>query len=213
MQKIKGSVAIVANGEIADYSLIFEKLKNYDIVIAADGGASHCLKLNIVPSMIIGDLDSISQEALTAFAAVPTLKFPKEKDETDLELAIFKAFSLNSEKVALFAATGNRIDHTLANLHLLRRFPSKLFIYTEKETIFAINETVAREPYKIGAAIDQTVSFLPIGGDVTSVTTKGFKWELKETNLSQNFYSISNVCIAKNSSISLKNGDLLVFLG
>lgn len=207
------SIAIIANGQIADYSVILNKLKQYDFIIAADGGATHCLKLNITPSLIIGDFDSISNEASIAYSQVPLIKYPKDKDETDLELAIHKAFSLNSKKVGLFAATGNRVDHTLANLHLLRKFPAKLFIYTENETIFAINETIATNPYEISADLDQTVSFLPLGGGVSSVTTKGFKWELKNADLNENFYSISNVCIAKNPTICLKKGDLLVFLG
>ncbi|HRD55866.1 MAG TPA: hypothetical protein PLC42_05660 [Parachlamydiaceae bacterium] len=35
-------IAVVGNGEIRDYSKIFEKIKDYTTIIAADGGAFHC---------------------------------------------------------------------------------------------------------------------------------------------------------------------------
>jgi thiamine pyrophosphokinase len=202
-------VAIVANGQIFDDQTILEKIKNYHYIIAADGGASHCLRLGIVPDLIMGDFDSISVEAIHAFSNVQKISYLKDKDETDLELAIVKAFSLKPEKVALFAATGNRTDHTLVNLHLLTRFPFKLLIETENETIFGLNST---KPFKIETTIRQTLSLLPIGGDVTGVTTKGLKWELTDSSLNKNFLSVSNICLTTNLEVSIKSGDLLCFL-
>jgi len=206
------TVAIIANGRIDDDNKILSKINRHHYIIAADGGASHCFRLKVIPDLIIGDFDSIGDDAMLAFSKVPKMQFLKDKDETDLELAIIQAFLINPEKVTLFAATGNRVDHTLVNLHILRRFASKLLIETENETIFALNPEVSANSFEIKTEVGQTISFLPIGNDATGVTTKGLKWELKDATLNEKFLSISNVCLDTRTSISIKTGDLLCFL-
>lgn len=212
MLKTPKTVAIVANGQIEDTSIISKKLKEYDFVIAADGGAVHCLKMGIIPHLLMGDFDSINSHALEMFSNVPKMTFLRDKDETDLELAITHAFLLNPEKVTLFAATGNRTDHLYVHLNLLRRFPAKLYMETENETIFSINHSVANPKFTMRTTTGTTLSLLPIGGQVTDVTTEGLKWELKNKTLDGNFFSISNICLTDSVSISLQDGDLLCFL-
>ena len=58
---------IVANGSISDYSFYKTILEGANYVICADGGARHLINMNIVPDVIIGDLDSISEEAREFF--------------------------------------------------------------------------------------------------------------------------------------------------
>lgn len=206
------SIAIIANGQIDDDTKILLKLKKYSYIIAADGGATHCLRMGIIPDLIMGDLDSISKEAIEAFEKVPKLQFLKDKDETDLELAINQALLLKAEKISLFAATGNRVDHTLVNLHFLRKLPVKLMIETENETIFALNPLVTDKSFNIETLPGQTISILPIGKGATGVTTRGLKWELNDATIDENFLSISNVSLSSSISISIKSGDILCFL-
>jgi thiamine pyrophosphokinase len=202
-------IAIIANGHIFNDKLILEKIKDYNYIIAADGGATHALRLGIIPDLIMGDFDSISSEAMQEFSNVQKIAFLKDKDETDLELAILKAFSLNPKKVGLFAATGNRTDHTLVNLYLLTRFGLKLHIESENETIFVLN---SEKTFKINTEPMQTISLLPLGPEASGVTTKGLKWELDNSTLNKNFLSISNNCLETSFEISIKKGELLCFL-
>src|SRR5699024_12359479 len=44
---------------------------------------------------------------------------PPEKDDTDLEIALQKALSLEPDEIYLFGVTGGRLDHALINLQLL----------------------------------------------------------------------------------------------
>ncbi len=206
------NVGIIANGQLNNDNVIFEKLKLFDLIIAADGGANHCIRLKVTPDLIIGDFDSITSQTLDAFANVPKMQFKKDKDETDLELSIKHAFSLGADTVTLFAATGNRMDHTLVNLAFLSRYPAKLFIETEDQTIFSLDETVAFNSFKIKTFLKQTISFLPLINKVEGVTSKGLKWELNDAELDENFLSISNVCLSSETLISIKKGNLLCFL-
>ncbi|MCX8026222.1 MAG: thiamine diphosphokinase, partial [Thermanaerothrix sp.] len=81
---------IFANGELADGEAVRSWLRPTDYLIAADGGLRHVQALGLQPHLVIGDLDSLSAEQVTALqtAGVQIERHPAEKDETDLELAI-----------------------------------------------------------------------------------------------------------------------------
>lgn len=197
------SVALVANGSINDYEKIAPHIKKHSRVIAVDGGLCHCHAMKIKPDLIVGDCDSIPLELLKEYAGIPVQKHPCDKDATDTELAIQQADSQDTKRITLFGALGNRTDHSLGNLHLLRRYPNKVFIETENEIIFAIEGKVAIE-CKPG----QTIAFLPLG-PVSGITSQGLKWELVNASFNKNFMSISNICLGTQVMLSIEHGDLI----
>jgi len=201
------TVAIIANGTITDFEAIAELIKSYDVVIAADGGANHCHAMKIKPDLIVGDLDSITPKVKKSFTKIKTLKYASEKDETDLELSIHAALTYNPSQMTLFAASGDRLDHTLTNLYLLQRYPLKLFMETEREVLFVISKSTYIDCHE-----GQTLSLLPLGLPAKGVTTKGLKWELKNATLDNNCLSVSNVSLFEQVHISIKKGALLCCL-
>src|SRR5690625_5094778 len=97
----------------------FSSFKNeIDIGIGADRGALTLLNLNITVDYALGDFDSISmhEENKIKKDAKHFMKFPKEKDHTDLEIALNMAIELHADKLYLFGVTGARLDHTLVNI-------------------------------------------------------------------------------------------------
>ena len=78
--------------------------------------------LDQIPDLLIGDLDSVPPEQIDSMAsqAVEIQRFPVEKDETDLELALFEVARRGYKEIFLVGALGGRIDQTLANLFLLQ---------------------------------------------------------------------------------------------
>jgi thiamine pyrophosphokinase len=163
--------------------------------------------MGIAPSMIIGDGDSIDPAILPHYADVPFRKFPKLKNETDLELAVQSVFTPEVEKIGLFGVLGDRTDHSLANLHLIRRYPGKVFIESETETVFAScnNMDLTVKP-------GQTISLIHIDGPVQGVTTQGLQWELKDACFDKYFFSVSNICLTDRINISIRCGELLCIL-
>lgn len=113
------SVAIIAHSNIDWISK--DTLKDYSVLIGVDRGAYALLNKGMVPDVAIGDFDSVSEaemeEIRTKIANVR--QYPSDKDQTDLELALMYAFSLDPAEIALFGVTGGRLDHSLAALHLL----------------------------------------------------------------------------------------------
>jgi thiamine pyrophosphokinase len=196
-------VALIANGEIQSYPAIKTLLAPYHKFVAVDGGLLHCHEMHIKPDLIIGDLDSVPNDLLKFYPDVPTIQFPCEKDESDLELAIDEMIKQSYTKMALFGAVGKRTDHLLYTLYLLTRYPGILTIYSESEVIFRLNKS-----NHIKAAPGQTVSLIPLN-TVHDVTTKGLKWELSHTTLDKHLISLSNVCLGESFSVDVGSGDLL----
>lgn len=111
---------IIANGALQHPENARDAVRPDDLLIAADGGASHCRALGLTPAVIIGDLDSLSPQELASFerAGTQIIRHPAHKDYTDLELALLHARSLGLEQVLILGALGMRWDQTLANLLL-----------------------------------------------------------------------------------------------
>ena len=81
---------IFANGQFTAREIAIRVADESELVVAADGGLLHCLELKITPHTLIGDFDSISPECIRQAAAKGTeiIRYPKDKDKTDLELAL-----------------------------------------------------------------------------------------------------------------------------
>ncbi len=174
------------------------------MVIAVDGGLNHCDR---VPDLIIGDMDSVEEEVLAKHAKVPCIRYPVEKDHSDLELAIEKALSYEPDKIVVLGALGGRCDHLLANLFLLGRYENIIF-ENKQERVFSLgagSHDVDCEGFEI-------VSLMPLEGTVEGVSTDGLKWELKEKDLSSHFQSLSNVCVGNSFKLTIEKGSLLVLL-
>lgn len=200
------SIALIAHGAIHDYSLMRPLIQSYTKFVAIDGGLHHCHQMDIVPDLIIGDLDSVDPSLLSLYSTTPVLRFPTDKNETDTELAVRIVDNVNLNKIGLFGALEKRTDHTLSNLYLMSHF-KKMIIETEIETLFWIEGS-----QEISCTQGQTVSFIPLGAAANQVTTKGLKWELNNTTLNSQFISLSNVCLSSRFYVLIGQGSLLCCL-
>jgi thiamine pyrophosphokinase len=199
---------IVGNGEIADSAWLSNKVKNYcpDLIIAADGGFNHLKKAMITPHVLLGDFDSI--ESLPESKSFKILTFPKEKDFTDIELAIEHAIVKGCDSICLAGATGSRLDHSIANIFLLRKLYESGIeseIVDEHHEMFLINGH--KTLYGFEGAL---LSLLPLDPIVSGVTLKGFKYPLENASIRMgDTIGISNIVISKNCEINASNGLLL----
>lgn len=178
--------------------------------IAVDGGVRHLRGLNIIPDILIGDLDSIKGQDLEWCKAlhVEIHQYPREKDQTDFELALDYAMKKNRDKIVVFGALGGRIDHTLANIGLL----SNPYYVDKNIKIFSNNEYIyfLRSPTTIKGNIGDIISLIPWGEPVLGVTTTGLKFPLSnEELLPDRSRGISNVMSSTEALIQFKKGNLL----
>jgi len=202
-------IIIFANGELPDLEKARVLLSDDDFIIAADGGTRHALDLGLTPHVIVGDLDSLPENFDISKFENEVVLYPKDKNETDLELAIQHALTLNSQEIIIIAALGGRLDQTLGNIALisdLRPSPFDLRLDDGLEEVFFCRDTC-----EINGTLGDTVSLLPWQGEVTGIVTTGLKWTLQnETLYPHKTRGISNEMTGETSTVQIKSGLLLV---
>src|SRR5688500_4860075 len=83
-----------------------ERLKRAGLVVAADGGAATALRWGRMPDVVLEELDSVSVEVRRALeaAGVEVERFPREKDQTDTEIALQAAKQRGATSIDLLGA-------------------------------------------------------------------------------------------------------------
>ncbi|HEY0519104.1 MAG TPA: thiamine diphosphokinase, partial [Ilumatobacteraceae bacterium] len=91
------------------------------IVIAADSGLDHAVAAGLRPTVLVGDLDSISAHGkMWAYAHELEIdQHPVDKAATDTELALARAADTEAVNLLVFGAVGDRFDHALGTIAAL----------------------------------------------------------------------------------------------
>lgn len=205
---------ILSNGDIEDYAAIRARLAELDQprVLAADGGIRHAARLGLTIDAAIGDLDSTDAETLKSLErrGVRIEKFPAEKDEIDLELALQSAIEAGSERIIILGALGSRVDMTAANLLLLAHpgfDTARIEIWHAGQTARYVRSPGGR----IEGAAGDTISLIPVGGDAEGITSEGLAYPLNnDTLLFARPRGISNVMTGPLAQIRVRSGGLIV---
>ncbi len=185
-----------------------------DYVIAVDSGLLHARDWDWDVQLLIGDLDSLPHAVETDWsaAAPEVITAPTAKDETDLELALAEALRRGADSIVFCAVLGGRADHMLANVFLLAR-PElaglDVLIAEGRQTLRLLSggQTAA-----FAGAEGDLLSLLPVAGPATGVVTQGLLYPLHDETLALGqARGISNVFAAREASVSLRVGKLLVF--
>lgn len=202
---------IVCNGSIIDYSYHRKFFDDADFIVCADGGALHLRKLGIRPDVLLGDFDSIKASHLEYYSEqkVKILKFPKEKDMTDAELAVNTAIDRGYSDIVIIGGTGTRLDHTLSNISLLKQMLDRGVrgrVVNEYNEIFLIDDSV-----EVEAEEGCYLTLLPVTSKVEGITTKGLCYPLREETIEMgSTRGVSNSFVAQTAQISISSGILMV---
>jgi thiamine pyrophosphokinase len=201
-------IIIFANGDLPNLEKARALLRDSDFIIAADGGTRHVLALGLVPNIIVGDLDSINFDLQPLVEkGTQVVRFSSDKNETDLELAIQHALTLQPEQVIILAALGGRLDQTLGNIALiLGTSPRVIRLDDGIEEVF-----FCRDRCEVNGAAGDIVSLIPWQGEVTGVVTTNLKWPLRaETLYPHKTRGISNEMLGDTAAVKIGSGQLLV---
>jgi len=203
---------LFANGTIENDKRAREAADRADLVLAANGGALHCLRLEISPAFIVGDLDSLDEANRLILEAGGTefITHPPDKDQTDLELAMFDAVARGATEITVLGAIGGRLDMTIANVQLLA-LPELNGIRVE---LWHGNQTASlmRPPGgSIEGDADDGISLIPLGGDVRDITTQDLQYPLKNEDLGLGpARGVSNVISGSDPRVEIGSGNLLI---
>lgn len=207
------SAVIIASGSDIEKHIFEKENINVEFVICADGGLEKAEKLNLIPNIVVGDLDSVSPDVLKHYLNknLELIKYPEEKDFTDMEIAIEYAVSKNYNDIILVGATGSRLDHTVGNILLLEKY----FLNGIKIKILDNNNVVQIIGSKLQIKHKQNsyVSIIPVTEIIEGVTLKGFKYPLTDVTVKRgSTLCISNQIEDEIGIITIEKGNALVFI-
>ena len=205
---------IITGGTINETFLKEYLSKNkFEKIIAVDKGLDTLNRAQIEPDYIIGDFDSVNNEILKQYENknIQITYLKPEKDFTDTHMAIKLANEIGSKNITIIGAIGSRIDHSLANIHVLKEALDnniKAKLVNGNNEIMLINkETVIKKNGDF-----KYVSIIPLTSKTTGVTLKGFKYSLENATLNiGESIGISNEQIEDEASIKIKEGIAILF--
>lgn len=179
-------------------------------VVAADGGLERAHALGLDVDVVVGDLDSVSAEALERAerAGARVERHPRAKDATDLELALEKALATGARRLVVVASGGGRLDHLVA---LVLQLGAPLLRGAEVDALVgdAVMHVIRSERVLHGRP-GETLTLLALGGPAEGVTTAGLEYPLRgETLEPGSTRGVSNVFAAHEARISVTAGVLL----
>lgn len=204
-------VVIVSGGSSPSLELIIEELEGEASIICADSGANCLYRYNIVPNYLVGDFDSVEPSVLDYFERqnCSILKYPKDKDYTDTQLALYKAKELGASEIVFLGCTGSRIDHTLGNLGLLLdclKNEITAYIKDDNNVISITDKDVELTGNK-----GDYFSVISYNSSVEGLTISGAKFDLKDYLLNiGDPLTLSNEFIDTKVSIHFRKGVLLI---
>jgi thiamine pyrophosphokinase len=206
-------IIIISDGSFGDPGFFKKKIAEIgdSRIIVCDGGVRHLQKLGIKPDVIIGDMDSIAPAQLANYSAqgVKIIKYPANKDFTDTELALDYALNLKPTALYIWGALGGRLDHTLANVFLLRKGKDasiKTYLIDEYCEAFIVDKGAAFVDAK-----GVTVSLFAVSPKVEGLSLSGFVYPLKDAVLTMGeSLGVSNIINKDYAKITMRAGNLLV---
>ncbi len=202
---------IIASGSLGNPEQLNQMLSQSDRVICADGGTRHLRRVGVLPDLVIGDFDSLSENDKRCLAKnrITMIKHPTDKDAGDTELAARWAMENQATQIILMGVTGTRLDHTLANITLLKTISDRgirCCILDDTNEIHLVTEQI-----ELRGEPGELVSVIPMTEEASGVTLTGLFYPLEDATLTLgSSLGISNRFIGNKAVISVKRGILVV---
>lgn len=193
---------------------VLEQIIQGDYLIAVDRGLEFLHRHHLVPHHIVGDFDSVSPEVIEFYRqdkSITIHEFQPEKDASDTEIGVRLAIELGYQKIDILGATGNRIDHVLANIQVLAILHKAGCCGRIMDSTNCISIVNREEEYSRANMYGQYFSVFSLGNPVTGLTMKGCKYPLENHTLEPyDSLSVSNQMVEDVLKITYKDGILIL---
>ncbi len=206
---MKKQACIFLNGEYNDQEPQVAQVRRDNLLIGVDGGTRFLTSLHLTPQLVIGDMDSLPTAELHRLkeAGVQIERHPREKDETDFELALDHAIRQGCKQVLVFGALGGRTDQLMGNILLPLAYIGQANILlmrgAERLMYITAHEIIHGNP-------GDMLSLLPLAGNACGVHTTGLRYPLDgETLIFGKSRGISNELTGLKATITISSGILL----
>lgn len=203
---------IIVNGELPNKNLLKQLMAKSQVSICTDGAANPLKELDLIPNIIIGDLDSLTEEVHEFFAEHSKIIDRPSQYATDFEKAFDYAEEQGFEKVFLTGLKGGRFDHAFSNLSVLKKYTHKFEIHIFDEDGRGILLDARRQKeVSLNVAKNTTISLLPLP-EAQGITTSGLLYPLNnEALIFGEREGQSNMSSQEEVRVKIESGVLLIF--
>ncbi len=199
---VKKNVSVILNGQMPTDDTIINQIINSDYIIAVDGSAIKLLDLEIVPDVIIGDLDSLQNINNINIELVKT----PNQNKTDFRKTLEWCIEKNILNISIFGISGESEDHFLGNYYTLSDFGEKISwkAFTDFSVISPCMGNKKFESFK-----GQKVSLFCMNGSST-VNSENLEYPLQSYHLKPSDDAVRNLSLEDHFIIESTN-TILVF--
>ena len=170
---------LLVGGAFGDNAQLLTLLDEVNTAVAADSGADWLRSVGRLPDALIGDLDSVSNATRAAMPG-QRVHHIAEQDSTDFDKALR---SIDAPLVIAIGFLGGQVDHLLAAMTVLVRYPDRRVMLVGNEDVLthlppALDLPLSRDtrvslyPMRDVEGSSQGLHW-PIDGLVMSPSTRG----------------------------------------
>ena len=198
----KKNVSVILNGQMPTDDAIINQITNSDYIIAVDGSANKLFDLEIIPDVIVGDLDSFENINNKNIELVET----PDQNKTDFRKTLEWCIEKNILNISIFGISGESEDHFLGNYYTLSDFGEKISwkAFTDFSMISPCVGNKKFESFK-----GQKVSLFCMKGSST-VNSENLEYPLQSYHLKPSDDAIRNLSLEDHFTIE-STTTILVF--
>ena len=198
----KKNVSVILNGQMPTDDTIINQITNSDYIIAVDGSANKLFDLEIIPDVIIGDLDSLQNIKNKDIELVET----PDQNKTDFRKTLEWCIEKNILNISIFGISGESEDHFLGNYYTLSDFGEKISwkAFTDFSVISPCMGNKKFESFK-----GQKVSLFCMKGSST-VNSENLEYPLQSYHLKPSDDAVRNLSLEDHFTIE-STTTILVF--
>ena len=153
---------------------------DFEEIIGVDNGTAHLFNKSLIPSKVLGDLDSITPALLEKVKklSIDLIRYESNKDKTDFEISLESINEPNEKNIFLIGGEEGEIDHLFSIFLLITNFEyasNITWFYMDKTIIFQNNLSISLNK---GTGF----SIVPIT-NLKSLNVSGAKWNLIKENI------------------------------
>jgi len=200
---VEKRILAVLGGRDVSESMFKLWAETADILIAADTGADFILEQGLKPDAIVGDMDSISPEALALDIDQYRID---DQNHSDCDKLLDLVQSWGHRAITLIGVEGDRLDHMLGTLHSCAKSSLDVRIAIRD----GIGHVLAPGRHTVSATPGRRLSLLPLTR-CAQVSAKGLRWPLDAADLAMGeFVSLSNLVDETPVTVDFSSGSLLL---
>jgi len=207
---------VVLNGTLPSVTLVKKLCVSAQLVVCADGAANRLVASGIKPDVIIGDLDSVSDDTRAICASFTKIIENPSQYSTDFEKTLDYLKETGLADIVIVGISGGRFDHAATNLGIVHKYAHNFTLWLADDEGFGCFFSSTNET-EIVCLLDEisvgTIVSLLSFTSALDIVTQGLKYPLfKEALVWGSRDGQSNVVVSQPALLTFKGGSLLVYL-